>query len=76
MFDNLPALSAPPKSDLRDELDSYLSTDPEHVTDALTWWHEKRVIYPRLHRMAMDYLTIPGELVLISPLTFNIYCLN
>ena len=65
IFDDLPALSAPPKSDLHDELDRYLSTDPEHVTDAFAWWYEKRVIYPRLHRMALDYLTIPGELILL-----------
>jgi hypothetical protein len=61
IFDDLPALSAPSKSDLRDELDHYLSTDPEHVTNALAWWHKKRFVYPRLHRMALDYLTIPGE---------------
>jgi hypothetical protein len=59
----LPALSAPAKSDLRDELNRYLSTDPEHVTDAIAWWYEKRSVYPRLHRMALDYLTIPGELI-------------
>ena len=62
LFDDLPALSAPPKSELRDELDRYLSTDPEHVTDAFAWWYERRSVYPRLHRMALDYLTIPGEL--------------
>ena len=33
MFDDLPALSAPSPSELRDELDRYLSTDPEQVTD-------------------------------------------
>ena len=65
IFDDLPALSAPPESDLRDELDRYLSTDPEHVTNALAWWHEKRFVYPRLHRMALDYLTIPGEFYLL-----------
>lgn len=71
IFDDLPALSAPPKSDLRDELDRYLSTDPEHVTNALAWWHEKRFIYPRLHRMALDYLMIPGEFSpLFEPLIF------
>ena len=64
IFDDLPALSAPPKSDLHDELDCYLSTDPEHVTDALAWWYEKRLIYPHLHLMALDYLTIPGKLQL------------
>jgi len=57
----LPALSAPPQSDLRDELDRYLSTDPKHVTHALAWWYEKWAVYPHLHRMALDHLTIPGE---------------
>ena len=61
IFDDLPALSAPLKTDLRDELDTYLSTDPEHVTDSIAWWYEKRYVYPRLHRMALDYLTIPGK---------------
>jgi len=35
IFDNLPALTAPTTVELRDELDRYLSTDPEHVIDAL-----------------------------------------
>jgi hypothetical protein len=60
MFDDLPALSAPVTSDLRDELDRYLSTDPEQVTDVCQWWYERRGAYPHLHRMALDYLTIPG----------------
>jgi hypothetical protein len=62
----LPALSAPLKSDLHDELDHYLSTDPEHVRDAIAWWYEKRLVYPRLHRMALDYLTIPGKFIYFS----------
>jgi hypothetical protein len=66
IFDALPALSAPPKSELRDELDRYLSTDPEHVTDAFAWWYEKRSVYPRLHRMALDYLTIPGKFSFVN----------
>ena len=61
IFDNLPALSTPPKSNLRDELDCYLSTDPEHVTDALAWWYDKQHVYLHLHHMALDYLTIPGK---------------
>jgi hAT family C-terminal dimerisation region len=65
IFDDLPALSAPPESDLHDELDRYLSMDPEHVTNALAWWHRKRFVYPRLHRMALNYLTIPGEFYLL-----------
>ena len=60
MFDDLPALIAPASTELRGELDRYLSTDLEHVTDVLAWWYERRAIYPCLHRMALDYLTIPG----------------
>ena len=63
IFDDLPALSAPLKSDLCDELDCYLSTDLEHVTDPIAWWYKKRSVYPRLYRMALDYLTIPGEFI-------------
>ena len=46
---------------MRDELDRYLSTDPEHVLDVLVWWYEHKGTYPRLSRMALDYLSIPGE---------------
>jgi hAT family C-terminal dimerisation region len=65
MFDNLPALSALSTLELRDELDTYLSADPEQVggntsKEVISWWYERRGAYPRLHRMALDYLTIPG----------------
>jgi hypothetical protein len=60
IFDSLPALIAPKPADLHDELDRYLSTDPEQVTDVLMWWHERRASFPCLSRMALDYLTIPG----------------
>lgn len=60
MFDELPALAAPTQSDLRDELECYLSSDPEHVGDVLLWWFERQQAYPSLSRMAMDYLSIPG----------------
>ena len=66
MFDDLPALSAPSSLELRDELDQYLSSDPEQVggntsKDVIAWWYERRGVYPRLHRMALNYLTIPGN---------------
>ena len=47
---------------MHSELDKYLDADPEHVTNALTWWYEHKHVYPRLHRMALDYLSIPGKL--------------
>ena len=59
IFDSLPALNTPAASELRDELDRYLSTDPEQVNDVFKWWYEQRGTYPRLHHMALDYLTIP-----------------
>jgi hypothetical protein len=61
IFDNLPTLSAPKAKELRDELTRYLSTDPEQVDNVLLWWHERKSMYPHLSRMALDYLTIPGE---------------
>ncbi len=59
MFDQLPALAPLKPSDLRSELDWYLSSDIEDVTDALSWWYERRTTFPRLTRMALDYLSIP-----------------
>ena len=61
IFDNLPALSAPRIRELHDELDRYLSNDPEHVVDVLMWWTEMKSMYPNLSRMALDYLSIPGK---------------
>jgi hypothetical protein len=60
IFDNLPDL-APALSDLLDELDRYLATDVEDIRDALMWWYERRATFPRLSRMAHDYLSIPGN---------------
>jgi hypothetical protein len=57
----LPALVAPKATDLHNELVRYLSMDPEQVEDVLLWWHEQKAMYPHLSRMALDYLTIPGE---------------
>jgi hypothetical protein len=60
IFDDLPALTAPKLTELCDKLVRYLSTNPEQVKDVLLWWHEHASMYPRLSRMALDYLTIPG----------------
>jgi hypothetical protein len=66
IFNNLPTLSAPKKSTLRDKLDRYLSTDPEDVTDALQWWYKHKHTYPNLHHMALNYLSIPGKFTVLS----------
>ena len=60
MFDNIPALAPPKATELRKELDWYLSSEIEHVSDLLAWWYEHHNAYPGLSRMALDYLTIPG----------------
>jgi len=61
IFDNLPTLRAPKAKELHDELTRYLSADPEQVDNVLLWWHEQKSMYPHLSRMALNYLTIPGE---------------
>jgi hypothetical protein len=63
IFDTLPALSALRTRKLCDELERYLSTDPKHVVDVLMWWTKRKSMYPHLSRMALDYLSIPGELI-------------
>ena len=64
MFDKLPALAPPKAADLGSEVDQYLSSDVEHVTDPLAWWHARRGMYPQLSRMALNYLSIPGKSIL------------
>ncbi|KIL59372.1 hypothetical protein M378DRAFT_58119, partial [Amanita muscaria Koide BX008] len=46
-----------------DEISKYLQTAQESVSDPLRWWYERRHTYPRLSRMARDYLTIPATSV-------------
>ena len=41
LFDNLPTLKPPAATELCDELERYLSTDPEHVTDPIAWWYKR-----------------------------------
>ena len=60
IFDDLPALSTPATSELHDELDHYLSTNPEQVTNVCKWWYERKGTYPHLYHMALDDLTILG----------------
>ena len=43
-----------------DEVDRYLATDTEEVTNPLLWWWERRSMYPCLSQMALDYLSIPS----------------
>lgn len=62
MFDSLPSLGPLRRSTaVMDELRLFLNMDPEHVPNPVQWWYENRATYPRLYRMALDYLTIPGK---------------
>jgi len=42
------------------ELREYLRKPVENVKDPMKWWVANRHVYPNLHRMALDYLSIPG----------------
>jgi hypothetical protein len=72
MFDSIPALAPPARAQLRSELERYLGTDAEQVDNVLQWWFDRRATFPRLSRMALDYLTIPGTTSSALPLTY--YC--
>src|SRR5271154_1440235 len=43
------------------ELNDYLKLPVEKASDPLKWWHNHHRAYPNLSRMALDYLSIPGE---------------
>jgi hypothetical protein len=60
IFDALPTLSAATLAAFDDELKRYLAAPVERTLDPLRWWVENEAIYPRLSRMARDYLSIPG----------------
>lgn len=50
------------KAALHDEITRYLAAPTERTLDPLKWWVEMKAVYPRLSRMACDYLCIPGKL--------------
>lgn len=60
IFDNLDALAPPTQADLCDKLDRYLSMDVEVTDNVILWWVKRRAMFPRLSRMALDYLMISG----------------
>jgi hypothetical protein len=53
-------------SRLKDELEQYLECPVEDVKDVLLWWVKNRAVYPRLSRMALDYLSIPGVSIITT----------
>lgn len=41
------------------EIDRYLREAVENVKEPLRWWFQNRQVYPKLSRMALDYLSTP-----------------
>lgn len=72
IFDTLPSLVAGSLVETRNELDIYLGSDPESIVDGLEWWNKRRDRFPRLSRMALDYLSIPGMYQKYSILRYNL----
>jgi hypothetical protein len=52
------------------ELDDYLRSPVENVTDPLKWWFDKRRTFPKLSRMARDFLSVPGRCHLVIVLYY------
>ena len=56
-FGDLSVTTAPRVS----EIQEYLSHPVENVKDPLRWWVDNKTVYLRLHRMALDYFSVPGK---------------
>nr|GAT44897.1 predicted protein [Mycena chlorophos] len=67
-YHNLTAFKPPTAAALGDEIDRYLSSPIEDVADAIRWWIERKALYPRLSRMAIDYLLIPATSISVERL--------
>lgn len=52
---------------VRDEIGDYLRADLINTEDPLMWWYDNRALYPRLSRMAQDYLSIPRTYIMFLP---------
>jgi hypothetical protein len=56
-FGDLSVTTVPHES----EIQAYLTLPVENVKDPLKWWRANKHIYLNLHRMAQDYISIPGK---------------
>lgn len=56
-FGNLSVTSAPCAS----EIQEYLSFPVNNIKNPLRWWVDNKNVYPNLHWMVLDYLSIPGK---------------
>jgi hAT family C-terminal dimerisation region len=66
IFSDLPSLSGPVASKLKDEVKQYLKCPVENIKNALAWWVKNQAVYPHLSWMTLDYLSIPGMCSLIN----------
>ena len=62
IFNTLPVLTV--ETAIQDELSTYLAEPCERMPAqdlaGLMWWYDHHIQFPRLSRMARDYLCIPG----------------
>ena len=56
-FGDLSVTTAPRASKIQE----YLNHPVENIKDPLKWWVDNKYVYLNLHRMALDYLSIPGK---------------
>nr|GAT43317.1 predicted protein [Mycena chlorophos] len=63
-----PSFKAPTAAALGDEIERYLASPVEDVQDPIQWWIERKAVYPRLSRMAIDYLLIPATSISVERL--------
>ena len=72
IFDDLPSLSVPATSKLKNKLQKYLDSPAlDNVKDAFSWWVMNQLTYLHCSRMVLDYLSIPG---MCSVITINSIC--
>ncbi len=73
-FDNLPIFKHKKPALSQNELDRYLAAPTEACKNALKWWWDRWAEYPRLSRMALGYLAIPGTscVLMFVVTTFNV----
>jgi hAT family C-terminal dimerisation region len=58
--------SSTEEEELMTELDHYIKSPRiKDVDDPHQWWIDNHRSYPRLSRMAKDFLTIPGAFIII-----------
>jgi len=43
------------------EIQGYLNLPVKNMKDPLRWWVNNNFVYPNLHCMALDYLSVPGK---------------